>query len=633
MVRQGDLVLPNGEKYKYWEDQTQYSKIIYVDGNSKSASDKNDGSEKHPYKTIGKAAEVAEPGCKVLIHGGTYREFVQPHKGGLNEKNMISYEAFPGEEVWIKGSIEVKDFYESNDWNIIPTYLNTKKKSLFYTDEENKKEYTIWEIRLNPDDFKGYNPFTAVNIIHDRLFIEYEKTDMISYLNRRGMVFVDGMPLCQVASYYEMDKKDGTYWVEENGLKIHFRMKNDDDPKTHCIEITNKEQCFSPLKPYLSYIHMKGIFCAQAANGGPVPQKGLISCNRGHHWIIENCRVDWANTVAIDCGNECWNHPIHKGQILGHTILRNNYIYGAGVCGIASIGAPGLLIEYNEIVGTGWQRMELSWEAAGIKLHNAVDTLICNNIVRECEGCDSLWLDLQNKNTRITQNVFINGIYSREHIFIECSRDGVNLIDHNVIWNVEGRFLKENLIKESGSKGWYKTEESNISNGYGIYLEGTDRLVVEDNLIGLCENSGFYAKPVSFRMSSNRGGTAMKNKVVRNIFYKCKEAAIKFPTVHNKAQENIFIGEPAGYLRILYPEPELCLDLDAWQEFLGFDLEGKEVDIELVLDTTKLILKVVNSSNQPKGVMKILGVSLENEEILCVNPRSEKFLCKEKCVK
>lgn len=161
--------------------------------------------------------------------------------------------------------------------------------------------------RLNPELFKGYNPFCAVNILHDRLFIEYEKTDMTTYLNRRGMIFCDGKPLQQVALYNQMSKCQGSYWVEANGQTVHFRLPGDADPSDHKIEITCREQCFAPEFPFLSYIKVKGITCAHAATGAPVPQRGALSCYRGHHWIIEDCTIDWSNAVGIDVGNECWH--------------------------------------------------------------------------------------------------------------------------------------------------------------------------------------------------------------------------------------------------------------------------------------------------------------------------------------
>ena len=71
-------------------------------------------------------------------------------------------------------------------------------------------------------------------------------------------------------------------------------------------------------------------------------------------------------------------------------------------------------------------------------------------------------------------------------IFIECTKDCVNLIDHNIIWNVEGRFDRNQIKEQKGSAGWSATTESGEVNGYGIYGEGTDRLRIAHNLIGNC---------------------------------------------------------------------------------------------------------------------------------------------------
>lgn len=610
------LKLPDGSDYAVWEDLTEYKRELHVDNKNPAASDDNPGTPELPFKTVGRAAETAEPGDKVVIHGGIYRECVRPRRGGNAPDSMIMYEAAEGEDVEIRGSVVVNEFRESKDWTRRPTSENTKKKTLFYTEDENRTAAKIWEIKLAPEDFKEYNPFALINMIHDRLFIEYGKTNMTSYINRRGMVFVDGVPMKQKSNYYQLEEEN-SYWVEEDGMKIHIRLKNDEDPHDHLIEITNREQCFAPAGPFLNYIHVKGIRVNHAANGGPVPQKGAISCRRGHHWIIEGCTVDWANALGIDCGNECWNHPLHDGQILGHSIIRGNRIFHAGVCGIAAIGADQLLLEDNWIEGTGWQRMELSWEAAGIKLHNAVNTLIRRNVVTDSIGCDSLWLDLQNCNTRITNNVFLNGIDSREHLFIECSRDSENLIDHNIIWGVDGRYDRAAVPDEPGSTGWYKLREHDVENGYGIYLEGTDRLRVEDNLIGCCNNAGFYAKPTSFRMSSNRGGTAIVNKIYSNVFYDCREAAIKFPTVMNEADRNVYINEPAGFLRIIYPEPEMCLDLPAWQEFLGFDKNGEVREADIDIDRKQMEMTV-----SPKGApLKIMDMLIKEKTTVSIDPR------------
>ena len=45
-----------------------------------------------------------------------------------------------------------------------------------------------------------------------------------------------------------------------------------------------------------------------------------------------------------------------------------------------------MLIEDNLISGTGWQRMELSWEAGGIKVHHSRNSLYRRNILGTATG-------------------------------------------------------------------------------------------------------------------------------------------------------------------------------------------------------------------------------------------------------
>ena len=349
-------LLPDGRSFEFWEeDNPVWERELYVSASDPAASDDNDGSEKAPFRTIGRAAAAATPGTRVRIHAGLYRECVKPAMGGTDPAHMISYEAFGDGDVVVSASEEVTEFIPSEGW-----MLNRGWGA------EQPADVRVWEYDLDPDLFRGYNPFCAVNILHDRLFIEYDKTDMTTYLNRRGCVFCDGKPLKQVPLYNGMSDEENTYWVEANGQKVHFRLENDDDPKDHRIEVTVREQCFAPDKPFLNYIRVKGLVCEHAATGAPVPQRGAISAYRGHHWIIEDCTVYWTNGVAIDVGNECWHHTHRPGEIIGYSVIRNCTIQDAGVCGIAGMFAEKMLIEGNVIEGTGWQKMELSWEAGAI---------------------------------------------------------------------------------------------------------------------------------------------------------------------------------------------------------------------------------------------------------------------------
>ena len=573
--------LPHGQRFNFWEKDIRITKELHVNCNADNADDGNDGSKNRPFKTIQAAANIADAGTRVWIHAGEYRETVCPMHGGSDAEHMVVYEAVPGEEVIIKASEEVTEFKKSEGWEMRRIGI-----------EADFDKVRIWEAKIDPDKYRGYNPFCAINMIHDRLYIEYDKTDMLTYLNRRGMVFCDGKPLLQVPLYCNMAEHEGSYWVEANGMTVHFRLPGDDSPDNHRIEFTCREQCFAPDIPFLSYIKVKGIICAHAATGAPVPQRGAISAYRGHHWVIENCTVDWSNCVGIDIGDECWHHT-HEPRITGRSVVRGCTIKDVGVCGIAGLGASEMLIEDNIITGTGWQKMELSWEAGAIKLHFSVNGLIRRNIFKDTLRADHIWLDVENQNNRITANLFLDGIEQREAIFIECSRDDVNLIDNNIFWNVEGRFDPSKLPVEPGSTGWYKMSELEGVNGYAVYGEGTDHLQVVNNFIGNVRSAGYFQRPTSFRFGEfgMRGGTSRDASIVNNIFYDCKEAAIKFPTADNYSEGNVFTRQfGGGYLRVINPAPQTNLDLQAWKEFYGFDKKGTEARFKVDIDTEKFTM-------------------------------------------
>lgn len=594
---ENNVLLPLGNPFDFWEETVEYDTELHVSALNPAADDANDGSAEHPLKTIQAAADRAMPGTRVVIHEGVYRECVRPRRGGTDARHMICYEAATGETPIIKASEIVTELRPSVGWN--RGGLNGEAREA----RDDDRDAPIWELRLKPELFKGYNPFNAINLIHDRLFIEYAKTDMTTYLNRRGMVFCDGKPLHQVPLYnslctpegrrcvasagHDAFTVEGSYWVEANGQTVHIRLPNDDSPDKHVIEVTSREQCFAPEVPFLSYIKLKGLTCAHAATGAPVPQRGAVSAYRGHHWVIEDCTIDWCNTLGIDVGNECWHHTIEPGQQIGYSVIRRCAIRDAGVCGIAGLYATHMLIEDNIITGTGWQKMELSWEAGAIKLHDTVDSLFRRNVFQNTFRADHIWLDCCNENTRITQNLFLDGIEQREAIFIECSRDQINLIDHNIFWNIEGRFKPSDVPDEPGSSGWYKMTELDAVNGYGIYGEGTDHLRIVGNLIGKCRSAGYFSKPVSFRMEGvDRGGTSRDACLAGNIFCECGEAAIKFPTRDNDSDANVFVKERGGYLRVMYPAPPSNLHLPAWQEFFGFDLHGQEAWFDVDVNTS-----------------------------------------------
>lgn len=587
MQRDLTAILPDGKEFVFWEKMPIWNKQLHV-----SATDGNDemgdGSPEHPFATINAAAALAAPGTQVMIHAGKYRECVRPVCGGTDAEHMISYEAAGDGEVIIEASEIAEEFTRSQDYCIEP--------------DDDGCEAVIWQHSFNGAMFEGYNPFGVVNCIHEKEWLRYARVDTQSsltpYFLRRGMVYVDGQPLRQVQLYRLMRNAPGTYWVEENGMKIHFRLPGNDDPSSHLIEVSCREQNFAPVRPYQNYIRVKGLTMLHAANGAPVPQIGALSCRRGHHWIIEDCVIRYANALGMDIGNEGWSLKTDPNRPIGHSIVRRNQIMDCGVCGLAGIGAVCTLVEDNLFSRIGWQHMEYGWEASALKFHNCVDSLFRRNIFRDMDQCDGLWLDCGNYNDRITQNLFLNICSPHGMVFMECNRGGLVpkeiLIDNNFLWH-SILYEPEDKKKETitfDSTHWNEPFDLSTPIGEGISGYGSDDIRIVNNFIGCAEGFGYSHNIIRGRMHDGRGGTARNTIVKNNIFYQCGKGAIRLPNHDHTIDGNYYCKMPQGFLVLTYPAPTEQLDLAAWQRFEKNDLHGGYISFLAQVDEETLTLSV-----------------------------------------
>lgn len=66
MAEQKDYsaILPDGGSFDFWEKEPVWQRELYVRADD-AASDRNDGSEAAPFRTIGRAAAEATPGTRI----------------------------------------------------------------------------------------------------------------------------------------------------------------------------------------------------------------------------------------------------------------------------------------------------------------------------------------------------------------------------------------------------------------------------------------------------------------------------------------------------------------------------------------------------------------------------------------
>jgi hypothetical protein len=345
-----------------------------------------------------------------------------------------------------------------------------------------------------------------------------------------------------------------------------------------------------------------------AANAFPVPQRGMVSLNRGHHWIVENCILRHANAVALDIGAQDWD--MEPPAVVGCAVVRRNQIDDVGVCGIAGMAVRDTLIESNLIEHVGYQDVELSWETGGIKLHATKNCLLRRNVIRHTIHAEAIWLDYENSNTRVTGNVMGDNLETlRGGIYLEASHDA-NMIDNNIIWKAT----------EGAGGGSYNMPGHG---GWGITVDGSDETVLAHNLIGLTQDAAIKFRNIESRIVSGRGGTARRNKVLNNIFYRCGKA-IDFSNGDNTADGNLYTKDWGGARdetesvgRGLNWIPDagttLRLDLEAWRKFFGFDQHGAYAEMKIDVDLDRLTMTwsvsgvIPQASTEKHFQMDLLG--------------------------
>jgi hypothetical protein len=373
-----------------------------------------------------------------------------------------------------------------------------------------------------------------------------------------------------------------------NGLTLHIRLANDDDPAKHTIEITTQEQIFSPAPRYQQYIRVKGIAFMHAGNGFPVPQRGMVSVNRGSHFIFEDDTFEWANSVGLDIGNEDWGAS-RPPQPVGFDIVRGNTFRYCGIEGLGGTGGPqNTLVEKNLFEWIGWQDAAMMSESGGAKMHTARNLLFRNNVVRHIRHANGIWLDIGNANVRITGNVFadIPGKVNPHAVHIEGS-EVLNEIDNNIFSNLTGGIL----IRDT----------NNVIIAYNLFLDCKE--VCVDTVSGI---NG--PRPVFGH--TNDVHSLM---VHSNVFFGIGRSAIEFTNGRNDADGNVYPNPPGmgGFrfgqpiLRVKTPEPPEWDDLQSWREQRGWDMNGTMADIAAVLDPDTLELNLtVKGDVKPAAAYK-----------------------------
>ncbi len=406
---------------------------------AKSGNDNNVGSIQSPLLTIQAAAERATPGDTVLVHEGIYRERVSPVRGGTGPDRRIVYEAAQGETVVISGG-EVIENWERIGGSVYKSVIDNRL-------------------------FAGYNPF------REEVGGDWFQTNRVDHV---GEVYINGKAMFEVGSvdavehpvpYAPAREPEWSVhvWFCEVGEEVTTVYANfgEFDPARETIEINARKYCFFPEQTGIDYITVRGFVLTMAATNWAPPtamQEGLIGPHWSKGWIIENNEISNSKNSGISLGKEIstghneWTlfgdkhgtqyqrdavfRALHIGwskETIGSHIISNNVIRDCeqtGICG--HLGAVFSEIYDNHIYAIHARRMFGGAEIGGIKLHAAIDVLIKNNHIHNCDR--GFWMDWQAQGTRITQNLMYDN--DIEDIYIEVSH-GPYVIDNNILLSMK----------------------------------------------------------------------------------------------------------------------------------------------------------------------------------------------------
>jgi hypothetical protein len=406
---------------------------------SVKGNDSNEGSEAMPFKTISKAVQYALPGDVVTVHAGTYREWVNPLRGGESDAKRIVFRAAPGEKAEIKGSEIIKG------WE--------------------KDKNGIWKVVIPNSFFGDYNPYQ--DSIYGDWFNNHGR------IHHTGEVFLNGKSLYEketlekvinpVADKNIADPEGSTYtwYCQSNNNKTTIWANfHQFDPNKELTEISTRRTCIYPEKPGINYITISGFHISQAATqwGAPTAEQvGMVATHWNKGWIIENNIISNSKCSGITLGKErgtghnVWSQDLgnvnNDGNIhyievtfrvlrngwskenTGSHIVRNNTIFNCeqtGICG--SMGGAFCTIENNHIYNIHTKRQFSGAEIGGIKFHAAIDTQIRKNRIHNCGR--GIWLDWMTQGTRVSGNLFYNNDW--EDIFLEVNH-GPFIVDNNIL--------------------------------------------------------------------------------------------------------------------------------------------------------------------------------------------------------
>lgn len=325
-------------------------------------------------RTIAQVAAIVEPGDKVIIHSGIYREAVIIENSGRPD-NPITFQAAAGAGVIMTGADRISEWAE------------VKGDSRIYSTSWPHKFITWNRYNTHPDD------------------------DYHRLIGRCEQVFVNGYVLRQVLERDELAR--GTFYVDLDGERLYVCSSDNQDVSSRKVKVeASIRDTILAVKG--NYIVIKGMRFRYAANRA---QRGAVEFS-GDHLAVEDCIFEYTNSSGASFRGE--NITVRR------CTFQHNGQLGFGASRAHKLLMTGCTVRNNNIKG-----FNRGWEAGGNKICLARGVILENSTFVENRG-NGIWFDIGNEDCTV-HNCLI-AFNDDAGIFYEISY-GLHAYDNVIVGN------------------------------------------------------------------------------------------------------------------------------------------------------------------------------------------------------
>jgi len=325
-------------------------------------------------RTISEAVTLVEPGDRVIIHHGIYRESAIIDKSGQPDK-PITFQAAVGATVIMTGADGI------NEWTKV-----RGEDNVFHTDWPHK--FITWN-----------EQYTHPNDDYHRL------------IGRCEQVFINGYALRQALERNKLSR--GTFFVDLVNKRLY--VWNDDNQdildKKSKVEASVRDQILSVKGDHIA---IKGLRFRYAANRA---QHGAVEFS-GNHLSIEDCVFEYTNACGAKFGGE--------DITVRRCTFQHNGQLGFGAGRAHRLKMAGCTVRNNNTKG-----FNRGWEAGGNKICLSRGVVLEKSTFIENRG-NGIWFDIGNEDCTVRNCLIAHN--EDAGIFYEISY-GLHAHDNVIIGN------------------------------------------------------------------------------------------------------------------------------------------------------------------------------------------------------